>query len=262
MPSPPLIEVERSGAVATVRLARPELHNAFNPQMIAELTTCFQAFATDTSIRAVVLTGTGRSFCAGADVQWMQASLEFSYEENIADAERLATMYAAINDLPQPLIGRINGAAIGGGSGLVACCDVAIASDRAMFGFTEVRLGILPAVIACYVVPKIGASYARALFVTGARFDAARAASIGLVHQVVSPETLDTNVERTVADVLASSPTATLKAKALVDAMISLDPREREAYAVRAITGARMSAEGQAGLTAFLQKTRPPWSVE
>lgn len=257
-----LIAVEQQGPVVTVRLARPELHNAFNPAMIAELTTCFLALAEDSAVRAVVLTGTGRSFCAGADVQWMQASLDFTYEENIADAERLAAMYAALDELPKPLIGRINGAAIGGGAGLVACCDVVVAAEQARFGFSEVRLGILPAVIARHVVPKIGPSHARALFVTGTRFEAARAVAIGLAHQVVAADDLDAAVRQVVADVLASGPLATSRAKALVAAMCNLPSDERRSYAVHAIAEARMSPEGQAGLNAFLQKTPPPWSVE
>ena len=262
MPDFTLIEVEHAGAVATVRLQRAEVHNAFNARMIGELMTCFEMLADDTTVRAVILTGTGRSFCAGADIQWMQASLDFTYDENIADADRLAAMYEAINTLPKPLIGRINGAAIGGGAGLVACCDVAIAVEHAVFGFGEVRLGILPAVIARYVVPTIGPSHARALFVTGARFSAARAAEIGLVHQVVAVDTLDTAVTEVVADVLRSGPAATGRAKALVEAMITLPPEERRAYSVRAIAEARMSPEGQAGLQAFLRKAPPPWSPE
>ena len=255
-----LIEVDQTGAVATVRLARPELHNAFNAAMIAELTACFTALADDRAARAVVLTGAGRSFCAGADVQWMQSSLDFSYDENVADAECLAAMYASIDGLPKPLIGRINGAAIGGGAGLVACCDVAVAADHAMFGFSEVRLGIVPAVIAQYVVPKIGPSHARALFLTGARFDAGRAAAIGLIHQVVAADALDQAVEQVVADVLAGGPLAAGRAKALVSAMNILPPEQRRSYAVQAIAAARSGPEGQTGLRAFLDKTPPPWS--
>lgn len=251
--------VDYTGPVATVTLNRPELHNAFNAELIAELTECFEQLAHDPNVRAVVLTGAGASFCAGGDVRWMRSSLDLTHDENIADAERLAAMFDALNTLPKPVIGRINGAAIGGGVGLVACCDIAIAADRAKFGFSEVKLGILPAVIARYVVPKIGASHARALFVSGRRFDAVHAQQIGLAHQVASADHLDTAVEHVVADVLTSGPEAIVRAKQLVEAAISLPQNEWERYTVQAIADARTSAEGQEGLRAFLEKRKPSW---
>jgi len=257
-----MLELARAGPVATVRLNRPDLHNAFNPTMIAELTACFQGLAVDPLARVVVLTGAGRSFCAGADIQWMRESLDFSSAENLTDAERLAAMYDAVDGLPKPLIGRINGAAIGGGAGLVACCDLAIATERARFGFTEVKLGILPAVIGRFVAPKIGAGHARALFVSGTRFDAARAAALGLVHEVVAEDALDEAVARAVAEMLTSAPGAAASAKALVKALATLPPAERRAYTVAAIAEARMGAEARAGLRAFLDKSAPPWSAE
>ena len=256
------LELDRQGVVATVTLARPEVHNAFNPTMIDELTTCFRALAEDPAVRVVVLTGAGRSFCAGADIHWMRESLAFSYEENVADAGRLASMYETVDGLPKPLIACVNGAAIGGGAGLVACCDVAIAVEQATFGFREVKLGILPAVIGRFVVPKIGASHARALFVSGARFDAARAAVIGLVHQVVPPPDLDAAVGAAVDEMLSSGPEAVARAKALIEALQALPVEERRGYTIAAIAAARMGAEGQAGFGAFLQKARPPWSVD
>ncbi len=257
-----MLELDRAGPVATVTLNRPELHNAFNPTMIAELTVCFQGLASDPMVRVVVLTGAGRSFCAGADIQWMRESLEFSSAENLADAERLAAMYDAVDGLPKPLIGRINGAALGGGAGLVACCDLAIAPEGVRFGFTEVKLGILPAVVGRFVIPKIGVSHARALFVSGMRFDAARAAALGLAHEVVPEDALDEAVARAVAEMLTSAPGAATSAKALVKELTTLPPEQRRAYTVAAIAEARMSPEGQAGLRAFLDKSAPPWSAE
>jgi len=254
-----MLNITHTGPVATVMLNRPELHNAFNADLIHELTYCFEQLAGDQNVRAVVLTGVGASFCAGGDVNWMRSSLNLTRDENIADAERLAAMFDAINSLPKPVIGRINGAVVGGGAGLVACCDIAIAVDGAKFGFSEVKLGIIPAVIARYVVPKIGASHARALFVSGQRFDATHAQRIGLVHEAVSADQLDSAVERTVAEVLTSGPGAISRAKQLVDAAISLPQGEWERYTVEAIADARTSDEGQEGLRAFLEKRKPGW---
>jgi methylglutaconyl-CoA hydratase len=254
------LEVIKEARVATVRLRRPELHNAFNPAMIEELTTCFRALADDGETRVAVLTGSGRSFCAGADLEWMRASLDFSWSENIADAERLAVMYEAIDAFPRPLVARINGAALGGGAGLIACCDIAIAVERAVLGFTEVRLGIVPAVIGRFVVPRIGLSHARALFVSGARFDAARAAAIGLVHEVVPEEALDAVVARTVGELLTCAPDAVARVKRLLRDLQRLSPAEQRDYTVEMIAETRTGAEAQAGLRAFLEKSRPPWS--
>ncbi len=256
-----LLKVEIVGGIASVTLDRPDLHNAFNPLMVGELTACFTALADDPGVRVAVLTGAGRSFCAGADLQWMRESLGWSYDENLADADRLAAMYEAVNDLPKPLIGRINGAAIGGGAGLVACCDLVIATDQATFGFTEVKLGLVPAVIARFVVPRIGPGHARALFLTGARFGAGRAAAVGLVHQIVAAAELDSTVAAAAAEMISSGPRALARAKALVAAMQFLPEAERRAYTVAAIADARTGDEGQAGIAAFLEKRRPPWSL-
>jgi methylglutaconyl-CoA hydratase len=256
-----LLRLDIDGAVATVTLNRPDVHNAFNPAMIGELTACFTMLAAEHGIRVVVLAAAGRSFCAGADLQWMRESLHWSYEENLADADRLAGMYEMLDRLPKPVIGRVNGAAIGGGAGLVACCDLVVAAEQATFGFTEVKLGLVPAVIGRFVVPKIGPSHARALFLAGARFGAPHAAAIGLVHQVVPTAELDQAVGAAVSEMLSSAPEAVARAKALVAAMDALPEEDRRAYTVAAIAKARTSAEGQAGLTAFLEKGRPPWSA-
>jgi methylglutaconyl-CoA hydratase len=189
----------------------------------------------------------------------MRSSLELSRDENITDAEHLASMYEAINTLPKPVIGRIAGAAIGGGVGLVACCDIAIAVEGARFGFSEVKLGIVPAVIARYVVPKIGASHARALFVSGRRFDAAHAQRIGLVHDVVSEAKLDAVVKQALDDLLSSGPAAVGRVKQLVQAVTTLPDEAARRYTIEAIADARTSAEGQEGLRAFLEKRKPAW---
>ena len=253
------LQAKIEGAVATVTLNRPEVHNAFNPAMIAELTACFTTLADDPRVRVVVLSGSGHSFCAGADLQWMRDSLHWSYDENVADAQRLAEMYAMIDRLPKPLIGRIHGAAIGGGAGLVACCDLAIAVEGTSFGFSEVKLGLVPAVIGRFVVPKIGVSQARALFVSGARFKAERALAIGLVHQAVPPDQLDAAVASAVDEMLSCGPEAVARAKALVAALQTLPDDEQGPYTVGTIAEARTSAEAQAGLAAFLEKRPPPW---
>lgn len=262
MPPPSLLRLDYAGPVATVTLNRPELHNAFNAAMIAELAACFESLAADPDVRVVVLTGAGRSFCAGADLQWMRDSLAWSYDQNLEDADRLAAMYETVDRLPKPLIARVAGAAFGGGAGLLACCDLVIAADHATFGFTEVKLGLVPAVIGRFVISRIGASHARALFVGGARFDAQCAAAIGLVHHVVAAADLDAAVQAAVDEMLTSSPSAVAAVKSLIAAMDTLPAHQRRAYTVAAIAAARTSEEGQAGLTAFLEKTRPPWSPE
>lgn len=256
------LSLSHKGPVATVMLNRPDVHNAFNPAMIRELHTLFDRLAEDESVRVVVLTGAGSSFCAGADLRWMQESLDYSTEENIADAERMAAMFERLNTLPKPLVGHINGAAVGGGVGLVACCDIALASADAKFGFAEVKLGMLPAVIARFVVPKIGPGHARALFVSGRRFGAEKARDIGLVHDVVPAKELDKVVQQAIADLLTSGPRAVDLAKQLVRSVTTLPPDQAAAYTVQAIAEARTSPEGQEGVRAFLEKRKPRWSAE
>jgi methylglutaconyl-CoA hydratase len=257
---PSFTSLRYDGPVAVLTLARPELHNAFNAAMIAELNECFTVLAADMRARIVVITGEGPSFCAGADLAWMRASLEWSREQNAADAERLAAMFEAAWMLPQPLVGRVNGPALGGGVGLVACCDIAVAVDTARFGFTEVKLGLVPAVISQYVVPKIGVSQVRALFVSGERITAQRAFEIGLVHAVVDEPSLDATIGRIATQLLSSGPEAMTASKRLIDAVRSLDPAAARRYAVETIAAARTGPEGQEGLHAFLEKRKPKWS--
>ena len=254
------ITLAQADAVATLTLARPDLHNALNAEMIGELNDCFLALAADASVRVVVLAGAGPSFCAGGDLKWMQSSLEWSQAQNQADAEALAAMFEAAWTLPKPLIGRVHGPAIGGGVGLVACCDLAVAVDTARFGFSEVKLGLVPAVIAQYVLPKIGVSQARALFVSGERFTAERAFEIGLIHAVTSSEDLDATVASLVRRLRSNGPEAVGAAKRLIDAVWTLDRDAARRYVVEAIAAARTGDEGQEGLRAFLEKRTPSWA--
>jgi methylglutaconyl-CoA hydratase len=257
--------VERGGpggAVARVTLNRPEVHNAFNAELIGELRTLFRRFADEPAdkLRAVILAGNGPSFCAGADVTWMRASLGLSKEQNEQDAMVMAEMFDAIDRCPAPVIARVHGAALGGGMGLCAVSDLVIAEAGAKFGFTETRLGILPAVISPFVITKIGESHARALFPGGKRFDAMRASRIGLVHEVVEGEgSLDAAVDSAVADLLAAGPTAARAAKAVIREVRGLPHESTRWHTARRIAGQRTSAEGQEGLRAFLEKRQPAW---
>jgi methylglutaconyl-CoA hydratase len=208
----------------------------------------------------VVLRGTGPNFCAGADLNWMSRMVSYSREENIRDSSQLAKMYAVINECPLPLVGRIQGAAIGGGVGLVAVCDIAIASRDAKFGLSEVKLGILPAVISPYVIAKIGESHARALFLTGERFDSERAQRIGLVHRLVTDDAeMDVAVADTVKQLLTSGPEAVRECKKLIAHVASHEPVDSIPYTIETIATRRTSAEGQGGMKAFLEKKKAPW---
>jgi methylglutaconyl-CoA hydratase len=263
-----MLLLERSGPGGTVlraTLNRPEIHNALNAELIGELRAAFRRLADEPPdrLRAVVLAGAGPSFCAGADVGWMRASLGLSRESNEQDAMVLAEMLDAIDRCPVPVIVRVQGASLGGGMGLCAVSDVVIAEAGARFGFTETRLGILPAVISPFVIAKIGESHARALFPGGRRFDAGRAARMGLVHEVVEGEgALDAAVESAVGDVLAAGPTAARAAKAIVREVRGLPHESTRWHTARRIAGQRVSEEGQEGLRAFLEKREPAWRSE
>lgn len=232
----------RDGPILRITLDKPDRRNAFDADLIAALT---DAFADPGDARAIVLAGNGASFCAGADVEWQRSSIDLTYHENVADALRLYRMCETIDGCPAPVIARVQGYALGGGSGLVACSDIAVAAPDATFGFSEVKLGIIPAVISPFVLPRIGA-HARRYFLTGERFDAHTALRIGLVDNIA--DALDDAVERIVAELLASGPGAVRAAKRLV--------RERPAGEETARVAARLrsSAEGQEGLRAFLEK--------
>ncbi len=211
--------------------------------------------------RVVVLSGAGKTFCAGADVAWMSKTIQYTEDENLRDATAMSRMFNALNELPMPLIGRIHGAALGGGAGLAAVCDVVVAEEAAVFGFTEVKLGILPAVISPFALAKIGRSAARELFLTGARFTAARAEAIGLVHAVVPLAELDGNVAGYVREILSAGPEGIAAAKALIREVWGRSVHDATPITASAIAARRVSAEGQEGLQAFLAKRKPAWSA-
>jgi methylglutaconyl-CoA hydratase len=254
--------VERRGAVEYVTLNRSEVRNAFNEHVIADLTAWAARAHADPGLRAVVIAGAGKVFSAGADAAWMSKMAGYSREENVRDAEAGARMFEAINTVPAIVIGRVHGAALGGGCGLAAVCDIVVADRAATFGFTETKLGILPAMISPYVLQKIGASAARELFLTGMRFDAARAKEIGLVHAVVAAENLDTTIDQFVGEALSAAPTAVARAKALIPRVLGRPPAEVMDITAEAIAAQRVSPEGQEGLNAFLQKRSPKWVIQ
>lgn len=255
----PLLNL-REGPVARLRLNRPELHNAFDAMLIAALTGALEAVAEDDSVRVVVLEGEGLSFSAGADLNWMRGMAAASEEANRTDSLALARLMRTLDELPRPTIARIQGAAFGGGVGLVACCDIAIASADAKFGLTESKLGLLPAVISPYVIDAIGPRQARRWFATAEIFDAATALEIGLLHQVVAGEALDAAVQRQIDLLLKAGPHASAQAKALVRRVAFERDRDRLDHDNAAlIARLRVSDEGQEGLTAFLDKRKPRW---
>lgn len=250
--------VERRGSVLWVTLNRPEVHNAFNDELINEAIGVFSSVPLD--VRAVVLQGTGPNFCAGADLSWMSRMVSYSREENIRDSSQLAKMFAVINDCPAPVVGRIHGAAIGGGVGLVSVCDIVLATATTRFALAEVKLGILPAVISPYVIAKIGETHARALFFTGERFSGDRALQIGLVHRLAADEAvLDGLVSETLGQLESSGPEAVRECKKLIAWVASHERSDAIPYTIEAIAARRVSKEGQGGMTAFLNKQKAPW---
>jgi methylglutaconyl-CoA hydratase len=246
-------------SVATVILARPESRNALNAALIAEIARCFDELAGDDNVRVVVLTGEGSSFCAGADIGYMRDTSRFSYEENLEDARRLAGMYRAVDELPKPVVAKVRGAAIGGGAGLVAAADVAVAGEGTRFAFSEVRLGIAPATIAPFVVRKIGLSRARALFLTGERFGTREAREFGLIHDVSPEGDLDARTEDVVSLLLQGGPAAQAAIKGLLRQVAATEPMEALGLMTGLIAELRTGEEGQEGLGAFLQKREPNW---
>jgi methylglutaconyl-CoA hydratase len=251
----------RDGAVEYVTLNRPQVRNAFNEQLIAELRQWADAIAADRSVRVAVLAGAGKTFCAGADLAWMSTMAAYSRDDNVRDATVAAGMFGALDRLPIPLIGRVHGTALGGGAGLAAVCDVVVADEHAQFGFTEVKLGILPAMISPFVLAKVGQSAARELFLTGMRFDAARAKAIGLVHSVVASDALDATVNAYVQEVLGAGPEAIAAAKALIRTVSGRAPRDVLQLTAETLAARRASAEGQEGMKAFFEKRKATWNV-
>jgi len=256
------LTVERNGGVERVTLNRPDVRNAFNEHVIADLTAWAKSAHADSSLRVVIFSGAGKVFSAGADAAWMAKMAGYSHDDNVKDARAAAEMFLAINTVPAIVIGRIHGAALGGGSGLAAVCDIVVAETDAIFGFTETKLGILPAMISPYVLQKIGASAARDLFLTGRRFDAMKAREIGLVHEVVPADELDAAVNRYVTEALSAAPTAVARAKGLIPQVLGKPPADVVGITADAIASQRVAPEGQEGLKAFLEKRPPRWTVK
>ncbi len=253
------IRVDRERPIATVTLARPKQRNAFTQQMIAELTATFETLGGDDTVRVVVLAGEGPVFSAGADVRYMRSAAYFDHDENVADALLLADLFSAITDCPKPIVGRVHGAAMGGGVGLVATCDIAVAAEGTRFAISEARLGVVPAVISPFVLPRIGVAAARELFLTGETFDAAIARDLGLVSLVVPESELDGAVAERVGALLQAAPGAQAAIKRLIP-FVSSHPsgvRERTAHLT---AERRASDEGREGLTAFLERRQPRWA--
>lgn len=253
------LDVKSEKGVAYVMLNRPDVYNAFNECVIEELTEWFTHVSDDDDIYTVVLTGEGRHFCAGADLNWMQKVAHYTKEENISDSQKMAAMFHCIDRCKKPVVGRINGSAFGGGVGLVAVCDVVVAQEGAVFAFSEVKLGIVPAVISTYVIPKIGVSHARSLFVTGERFSAEKAVEIGLVHKVCTLEELDTIVNQYTALLASSGPHAVTAAKEMIQTWSIMPADDYRAYTAQLIADLRASKEGKEGIKAFLEKRKPVW---
>lgn len=254
------LEIDTRG-VASVGLNRPQVHNAFDGALIVELTKVFESLDGDGNVRFAVLYGHGKSFCAGGDLNWMRGVKNYSREENVADSQTLSAMYARIRSFSKPLIGIVHGAALGGGSGLAAVCDFVVAADDAKFGFTETRLGILPAVIGPYAIEKIGISAARAYFTSGMQFSATTAKEMGLIHRIVPKDKLHEARDDIIGEFLKAAPGAARNAKALINTIMRLSP-DRAAVTeatIDAIADARVSEEGQEGMDALLSGRKARW---
>jgi methylglutaconyl-CoA hydratase len=256
----PRVEVSVAGPIARVFLARPAVRNAFDGATVLALRDAVAAASAREDVRVIVLGGHGPVFCAGADLGWMRTVAGFTPEENRRDAEELASLFETIDASPKAVVARVQGAALGGGCGLVAAADIAVASAEARFGFTEVRLGLVPAVISPFVMRRIGPSAAGELFLTGERFGAEKALAIGLVHRVVPASELDAAVDGRVRELLQAAPGAVAAAKALVREVAGRAPSDVREVTVARIAERRASAEGQEGLRAFLEKRKPDWS--
>lgn len=248
--------------LARLVLNRPEVHNAFNSVMIRELTLALREIKSRSDLRVLILTGEGKSFCAGADLNWMREIINYSFEENLQESRELAELMSQLDQLPLPTIARINGATIGGGNGFHAACDIAIASEEAVFSLSEVKIGLIPAVISPYVIRRIGESRARQYFLTGERFSAKKAEEIGLIHKIVPAAGLDEAVDETVKLLLTSGPAAIMRSKELIQKVPLMSIEEAKEYTAKVIAELRISPEGQEGMAAFLEKRKPRWAQE
>ena len=254
------LEIHKEKDVVTVRLNRPEVHNAMNEKLMKELTSCFKELSSDDAIRIIVLTGNGKSFCAGADLNWMKSMAKYSKEENIQDSRLLLDLYETIYSCPKPVIGRINGHAFGGGIGLVAVCDITIALPGLKFAFSETNLGIIPSVISTYLVRRIGLSNMRRLFITGERFISEYAKETGLIDYVVPEEDFDAEIKKYAKWLHSSGPKSIVEIKNLVDKCQKMDAEDYKEFTVEKIAELRTSDEGQEGINAFLEKRKTKWS--
>lgn len=253
------LKYNKTDNIAEILFARPDIHNAFDETVIAELTDAFEKVASDKSLRLVTLSGEGKSFCAGADLNWMKAVVQKSFNENLKEANDLAKLFYNIYTLSIPVIGKINGAAIGGGVGFVALCDIAISARSAVYSFSEVKIGVVPACISPYVIKKIGEGKARELFITGERMSAERAFEVGLVNKVVDDDKLTDEVGKICKSILSSGPEAVAVAKEMVCKVPDMTPEQFMPYTAELIAKIRLSDEGQEGMDAFLNKRKPDW---
>ena len=255
------IKTESDGKTFSIILNRPKVHNAFNDIMLKELAQAFNELK-DSEHRVVVLTGEGRSFCAGADINWMRQVIQYGYEENLRESNELADLFHTIYTLPKPTIAVVNGAAIGGGTGLVAVCDLAIAQEGAIFSFSEVKIGLVPACISPYVVKKCGEGKTRELFITGERIDAQKAYEVGLVNRVVKQGQVKEVVAELTRKIISSGPNAIAVCKRLLDNITDMTYEQARDYTAKTIAELRISKEGQEGMSAFMEKRKPEWSEE
>ncbi len=256
-----VVEVQQAGDVLTIALNRPESHNAMNLELIRALTAVFRSLASRDDVRVAVLTGNGRSFCAGADLNMMRAAANYTFAENVADGRVIFDLMQAIDVCPKPVIGRVNGAAIGGGVGLVSACDIVVAVERAKFAFSETRLGIVPAVISPFVLAKIGVGNGRELFLTGERFDAHRAQQIGLVQHIVAEEELDAKIAERIEQLRLAAPGAQAAAKELIRTVAYQPKKEMRDFTANLIAQRRASNDGREGMSSFLAKRDPSWRL-
>jgi methylglutaconyl-CoA hydratase len=249
----------RDGKIARVFFNRPEVHNSFNSTMIKELDAAFEKIKVDKSIRVVVLSGKGKSFCAGADIKWLREIINYSFEQNLEESLQLAEVLHKIYILPKATVAMVNGTAIGGGNGFLSACDIAVASEEAKFGLSEVKIGLVPAAISPYVIRRIGQSKAREYFLTGKRISARKALEIGLINEVVPHERLKKTVDEIANLLLSSGPEAIAACKELIHRVPEMNSDEVKEYTARMIANLRISEEGQEGMASFLEKRKPKW---